>query len=206
MKNQYTETDPQSLIRSSTAVILAGGKSSRMNYYPKSHLPWQGGSFLSALSSQLTHFSRCVVSVDRKDRFENIGETVEDRYADCGPLSGIYSSLEAADTQLVFITACDTPLLKSELVEYLFRQWKPQYDCCIAKTGDGRIHPLCGIYKKELAPVLRQSLEQGDRRVMRFLEQQNLHIVEIPAEMEEQLTNVNTQEIYQGLCGQSVTE
>lgn len=122
MKNQYTETDPQSLLRSSTAVILAGGKSSRMNYYPKSHLPWQGGSFLSALSSQLTHFSRCVVSVDRKDRFENIGETVEDRYADCGPLSGIYSSLEAADTQLVFITACDTPLLKSELVEYLFRQ------------------------------------------------------------------------------------
>lgn len=66
--------------------------------------------------------------------------------------------------------------------------------------------PLCGIYKKELAPVLRQSLEQGDRRVMRFLEQQNLRIVEIPAEMEEQLTNVNTQEIYQSLCGQSVTE
>ncbi len=53
---------------------------------------------------------------------------------------------------------------------------------------------------------MRQSLEQGDRRVMRFLEQQNLHIVEIPAEMEEQLTNVNTQEIYQSLCGQSVTE
>lgn len=188
------------LIKSSTAVILAGGQARRMHFQMKSALPWKDKTFLTAIYDQLELFSKCLISVDRKERFHVSLDMIEDQYPGYGPLGAIYSCLSQADTPLVFFTACDTPLLTKQLVYFLYRHLLPTDEACIAKTGDGRLHPLCGIYRKELAPHIRKSLDSGDCRVMHFLDSRATRRVTIPQKMEQQLTNVNTMETYRELC------
>lgn len=189
----------QQRIGSSTAVILAGGQATRMGRM-KSGLLWNGRSFLEVLQAELADFPRCRVSVDRRERFDPSLDVIEDRYPGCGPLGALYSCLAAADTPLVFVAACDMPLLTKELVHWLYGQWTPGDEVCIAKTRDGKLHPLCGIYRAELAPAIRQSLDGGERRVMRFLESRALRTAQVPPALEPQLTNVNTPEAYRALC------
>ena len=35
----------------------------------------------------------------------------------------------------------------------------------------GRVHPLCGIYRRSTLPVIRSLLENDERRMMAFLRQ-----------------------------------
>ena len=51
------------------AVILAGGKSSRMNGTDKALLNWNGMSFLDRLFHELRDFDERLLSADRADRY-----------------------------------------------------------------------------------------------------------------------------------------
>ena len=188
------------LIGRSTAVILAGGKATRMGCRMKSGLLWQGRPFLTVICAELAEFPQCWVSVDRRERFDPGLPMVEDRYPGSGPLGAVYSCLSQAATPLVFFTACDTPLLTKGLIHFLYSQWQDGDDACIAQTGDGRLHPLCGIYSRELAPALKESLDGGERRMMAFLADKTVRKARVPAQMEGQLFNVNTPQAYQQLC------
>lgn len=187
------------LIEQSTAVILAGGEAKRMGGQMKSGLLWQGETFLTVLYRELSPFPRRFVSVDRKERFDPSLETAEDLYPGCGPLGAIATGLAQARTPLVFFTACDTPLLTMRLVRFLYGCWRDGLDACIAKTGDGRSHPLCGIYRKSLEPAARACLEGGERRVMRFLAGCAVCEAAVPLALEGQLFNVNTPQAYEAL-------
>lgn len=191
----------RALIGGSTAVILAGGRATRMNGRMKSGLLWQGRPFWAVIREELAEFPACRLSVDRKDRFDCDLPMIEDVFPGCGPLGAMYSCLAQADTPLVFFAACDMPLLTRQLVRRLYSRWRDTDDACIAKTGDGRRHPLCGIYSRELVASMKESLDGGERRVMGFLAGKALREVEIPPEMERQLLNVNTPQAYQTLCG-----
>lgn len=185
------------LISSSTAVILVGGKSSRMDFKPKSELIYNGLSFVNNIKNQLSDFKYLLVSVDNTHRFDNIYRNlIVDIYKNAGPLSAIYTSLYYAKTDYIFITACDTPLIKKQLIEYLYEHLSLDDECLICKTSDGKIHPLCGIYKKQLLNNIKQSLESGNRRIMSCLDNIKVKYVDIPKEFEYQLTNVNTPKVY----------
>lgn len=188
------------LIGASTAVILAGGKAQRMNFRIKSDLPWKNKTFLTSIYEELKDFPKCLVSVDQKERFHFSLDMIEDQCPGCGPLGAIYSCLNQADTPLIFFTACDMPLLTKQLIYFLYSHLQPTDEACIAKTKDGKLHPLCGIYKKELASHIKHSLDNGERQVIRFLSNRITREVIIPLELEQQLTNVNTMQSYQKLC------
>ena len=185
------------LLKQSTAVILTGGQSSRMEGVPKQTLQWYGYTFLEHLIFCLDCFDTCVCSVQQGFEENCILPCWKDEISGQGPLAALATILGNATTPLVFVTACDTPLLTRELIAKIYQEMQQESDYCIVKTSDGKIHPLCGIYRKSMESIIRTNLQQGNRKIMRCLEQAKGTIVQLDDHLSQCLLNVNTPEIYQ---------
>lgn len=179
-------------------LILAGGKSRRMGTV-KSSLKLGGKTFLKCLSDELEGFAEVVVSVDHIGCHEEIGmPMVEDIYPEHGPMGGIYSALLEDRFDAVLTVPCDVPLFSRKLAERLYSSLRDDVDAVVAVTDDGRIHPLCGIYRKSCLTVMKECLEKRALRMMSMLEQLNIIYMEV-GEDSWQLQNINTPEEYRAL-------
>ncbi len=100
-----------------TAVILAGGKGSRLNFVEKALLELDGKPILNHIIETL---SRCVDEIivvardeEQQRRLHLAGITiVRDEVQDFGPVAGICSGLSASSSQYAFVAACDMPFHK----------------------------------------------------------------------------------------------
>ena len=106
------------------AVILAGGKSSRMGR-DKASLTLGNETFLQRIAAELDAcgFQEKYVSLGTGEKTEihiPVGWTaVRDRYRNCGPLGGIHAALSACRAEWALFVSCDTPLYRRELAELL---------------------------------------------------------------------------------------
>lgn len=179
-------------------LILAGGKSRRMGT-EKSSLRLDGKTFLKCLSDELEGFGEIVVSVDHIECHEEIGmPMVEDVYPEHGPMGGIYSALVGDRFDEILTVPCDVPLFSKKFAERLYGLLRDNVDAVITVTDDGRIHPLCGIYRKSCLPVMKECLEKRELRMMSMLEHLNVVYMEA-GEDSWQLQNINTPEEYKAL-------
>lgn len=97
-----------------SALILAGGRATRMGGIAKHEIIVQGETILARQARVLReHVGDIIVSspVDI-DGFR----TVRDAHEGIGPLAGILAGLEAATTQWMFIVAGDMPYLSGMLI------------------------------------------------------------------------------------------
>lgn len=92
-----------------------------------------------------------------------------------GPLAGMLSALQQAETEWLVFVSCDTPLLPNDLVTQLWRH-KGSALAVWARSAE-RDHPALALVHRDLAKPLEQFLAQGDRRVMQFLQQVGGHSV-----------------------------
>ena len=76
-------------------------------------------------------------------------------------LRGLVGALEATTAERVLVVATDTPLLSLDLLLAL-AAW-PAHDAVVVQDAGGRIHPLCGIYHREIVlPHARERLAAGN--------------------------------------------
>ena len=76
------------------ALVLAGGKSSRMNGNNKAFLKYKSSTFIESIISELKDFNKIYISVDNKEKYKNLNyELIEDEFEEIGPIGGIYSVL-----------------------------------------------------------------------------------------------------------------
>lgn len=82
-----------------------------------------------------------------------------------GPLVAISHGLRRAGTQeRVFVTGCDTPLLRTSLVALLFER-AMGHKGAIAEF-QGRRQPLCAVYSGELAADVVELVNRGERKAL----------------------------------------
>ncbi len=88
-------------------------------------------------------------------------------------MMGLYTGLENSSSDYNFVTTCDTPFLKIELVQYLIEN----VDGCDAFVPEwhGMIEPLCTVYSKKCIPYIEKLLDQG--RVRAFFKYVNVKFV-----------------------------
>ena len=176
------------------AVILAGGKSSRMGR-DKASLTLGHETFLQRIAAELDAcgFQEKYVSLGSGSRYgmheeENgtgtgekteihipVGWTaVRDRYRDCGPLGGIHAALSACRAEWALFVSCDTPMYRRELTELLISKipgtdTEPGHSVgtqlLVPVTPDGRWHMTCALWRKSLLPEVEAQLKSGDRRL-----------------------------------------
>ncbi|MDO4627103.1 MAG: molybdenum cofactor guanylyltransferase MobA [Pasteurellaceae bacterium] len=159
-----------------SAVILAGGRATRMNGADKGLQLYRGQSLvahiLQRLRPQVSHIS---INANRNlAEYVKFGVPVfsDDRPNFQGPLSGMLSGLKRAETDAVLFVPCDCPFLPLNLLEKL-KTADQNHNIFNAYANDGeRSHPTFCLLNRSIAPQLETYLNQGERRVLAFLKAQ----------------------------------
>ena len=199
--HEYREV---SVLRASVG-ILCGGKSRRMGR-DKAELMWQGSSLLDRVVREMENSGRELLisaanDAQRKMEWDMPDCThvriVPDVKQDCGPLGGIFSVLKAAHSDAVFFCAVDMPFVTEETAAYLEQFLSSDCDGVVLADGE-RVHPLCGIYRKSVLPLIEAQLNSGDYRVGRLLDSCRIRQVQLRLSTlsSRTLWNLNTPEDY----------
>ena len=179
-------------------VILAGGKSSRMGE-DKALLEYEGKYFIEKIAEELDFFEERIIARGNNSALTEIADSgwnvIADIYPDHGPMGGLHAALKECRSEALFVVTCDMPLITRELVEQISSTME-MHDAVIAVSSDGKYHPLCGVYKKELYKSMEEYLIEDNNRMMAVLKNLNTKYFQLDDVSSKQLANVNTKEEY----------
>ena len=189
----------------SSAVILCGGKSTRMGQ-DKAGLLIGKKTFLQQIEENLKDADEILLSVkDRRDYPEIGARHIEDREADKGPLMGLCSALEECSYDKVWVMSCDMPLVNWDTVQKLEHYLTDGIDAVIPVDRTGKKYVLCAWYRKSTLEILKEQLESGDLKVKHLLGRLRVCYVAVEGltDGSHKFQNINTREEYQAFTGQS---
>ncbi len=183
------------------AVILAGGKSSRMGSN-KAFLELKGKTFIELQIELLREmFDDIFISANTPSEYEYLNLPIfKDVYPGKGPLGGIYTSLINSSSLHTFMLACDMPFVGSELIKHL-KDLTKEYDVVIPKSEKG-LEPLHAFYSKKCINPIKRALDEGNLRIISFFPHVNVKIVELDSlsssdSFENSIKNLNTRDEYE---------
>ena len=169
--------DNHPTIADATAVVLVGGKSSRMGR-AKALLPFDNEPLIAHVVRKLERvFSEIVVVAAPDQELPSLPVTlVRDEVAYQGPVSGIYHGLEAATHTICFVTSCDAPFLNLMVVAHLLSQIR-DYDVVVPFWQE-RFQPLHAVYRASVAALLKEQLERGELRPIFLFDKVRTHRIQ----------------------------
>ncbi len=143
------------------AIVLAGGKSSRMGC-DKALLEFGGMTILERTISALLKLTPDVLVVsDSTDRYKlACGRLITDLYPGIGPVGGLLTGLNAVGEGYHYVVACDMPFLNPNVLALLMRAAESPLDAVVPERN-GMPEPLCGVYSQAARHKLMKYLEDG---------------------------------------------
>lgn len=153
-----------------TGFVLAGGTSRRMGR-PKSSLLIAGETMLDRQIRLLRSLARRVVVIGGTSEFSKDFNVyrVPDVETDRGPLAGIYTALLQTRTEFNLILGCDLPFVNRRLLGYLAtRAMAAGSDVTVPRSRDGRLQPLCAVYRRQARYAVQASLAAGNNKLRSF--------------------------------------
>lgn len=168
-------------IRNIDALILAGGKSSRMDFMDKALLKYdKNRTFLEKITDELSDFENLMVSINKNQNFiVPRGTIVTDTIDNIGPIEGIYQGLLNCKSDFIFVTTCDMPNVTKEFVNFLLQFISHDYDAVIIKDSKGKTYPLFGIYNKSALSTLEGLIMDKNYRLQDFLSELNVKYISL---------------------------
>lgn len=178
-----------------TAIVLAGGKSSRMGF-DKCFIKHNGISLIENTINVVSKLAENIILSANSAEYIELGyKVVPDFYKNIGPLGGISVGLQNSTTDLNLISACDLPFIKSELFEYLLSFYNNQN--AIVPVFKGKVEPLTGVYSKKILQFIEEKIKQKRYKILDMLKSANASFVEITEDLpfysENLFANLNTQ-------------
>ncbi|MBR6653765.1 MAG: molybdenum cofactor guanylyltransferase [Oscillospiraceae bacterium] len=189
----------------STAVILAGGKSSRMGQ-DKTQLIYHGKTLLAGAVERFSaSFDNVYLSIGAPEKYPDIkAERVIDLYPGCGPMAGLHAALLKTPDEGVFLAAADLPFSSPAAALKIIEICGDNASAVIVREN-GKFEPAFGYYTKPLLPFIEECLANGKYRMMQLFDVLPCRQVS-PAELgelwrEDMLDNLNYPEDYERLIG-----
>lgn len=184
-----------------SAIILSGGKSTRMGF-DKSHMDINGKSLLEMTVSRLrTLFNEIIICGSPDFNLDLPGVIwAADIYIGLGPIGGIHSGLAYSSEDISFVMACDMPEVDLDAVRYMMEAARG-YDICVIQDGE-YYEPLFGIYSKRVLHIIENNIKAGKYKVSSLFEYANVRYVKydeirlFKPEFKE-VVNLNTPEDYE---------
>lgn len=151
------------IIGDSSAIILAGGKSSRMGK-AKALLEFDGEPLIAHLARGLKAlFDEIIIVAAPGQELPPLEATLaRDEVAYQGPVGGMAYGLKAASGEICFVTSCDVAFLNAPLISYLVAQ-TPSHDV-VVPYWEERFQPLHAVYRRSVLPLLEGQLERRELR------------------------------------------
>jgi len=191
---------PQAVSPTLTALVLAGGLSSRMGQ----------DKALIAIDGLPLLLRVCQVARQTADHLYVVTAWVE-RYRDLcaeaniplisevlpsglpqGPVCGFLQGLSQVQTDWVLLLACDLPNLRVEVLQ----EWRrllakaPPNVIALLPQSTGQWEPLCGFYRSQCRASLQAFVQTGGRSFQTWLNQQSVQ--PLPVHIPTMLLNCNT--------------
>lgn len=177
-----------------TAVIFAGGKSSRMGQ-DKALLPFGASPTLTHYQYQrLKKLFHTVYISTKTDKFDFDCPIIHDRYPESSPLVGLLSLFESIQEDSVFVLSVDSPFVDEEVIHTLFATQKQQAHITLAQSPQGT-QPLCAIYHKSILPLLKTQYHDNNHKLKDLCQKANTQ--NIYFEEQTPFMNLNYKEEYQ---------
>ena len=158
------------------AVILCGGKSSRMGF-DKALLQIDGQYILQTMHDELAKvFDRVFLLGNQKtnpDKFSIFDmELVTDIYDQgIGPAGAIHTGLTHATSQYLFVIACDMPFINIDHIQYM-RSIILGLDSEVIVPLNGQYKEvLYAFYHKSTLPIFEKNIKAGDYKMQLILDQ-----------------------------------
>lgn len=172
------------------AIILAGGKSSRMGI-DKGLLLLNDKPMVAHVIGTLKQITDDIIIISNNAAYKVFGILVyEDLIKDAGPLAGIYTGLNHSKHGKNIVISCDVPFVSENLLHYLIN-FCTNYDVTIP-VKNNKTHQVIGIYDKKCIPIFKNELDNNQRKIKVALEKINLNIVDANQFDEKEFINVNT--------------
>lgn len=185
-----------------TAVILAGGKSTRMGF-DKQLLTINDKLIYQGVFESLSGiFSDILVVTNTPNLYQSSRiRTCSDEFLNMGPLAGIHIGLKTAQSGYVYLLACDMPVINPDYIAFMKeRICESGARICVSRKN-GRIEPFNAFYSTELLEDIENRLKAGNSSLFDFISSSDPYIVseEEAASFDSDLdmyTNLNTQGEY----------
>ncbi len=161
-----------------TGVILAGGKSRRMEQN-KALLRLGNETLIGHVIHRMQSITdELLLITNSPDEYRHLGITMHgDIISNVGALGGIHAGLSYASHETVVCVGCDNPFLMPNLLSYLVAVLG-EHDAVMPYTDneDGQItlQTLCAVYSKRCLPIIEQMLNEPDLRVHALQESANV--------------------------------
>jgi molybdopterin-guanine dinucleotide biosynthesis protein A len=146
-----------------TAVILAGGKSSRMGF-DKQLIQLNDENIIEHIAQiLLEEFSEILLVSNslpngKYEKFEVIKDAIENK----GPLSGIHSGLLSAQSDFVYFIACDMPIINLDYIRHMKKVIKRSTSsirACVTRYKEW-IEPFNSFYHKDITLLIEDHLKE----------------------------------------------
>jgi len=161
-----------------SAMILAGGRGTRMGRVDKGLQPFRGGTLVSHVLQRLApQVAGVTINANRNlGAYGALGvDVLQDELEGYeGPLAGLQTGLRHCPTDLLLTVPCDSPFLPADLAQRLFDALNAQgADLAVAstletdETGATRtqLHPVFCLVRKSALPALDAYLQSGARKM-----------------------------------------
>lgn len=177
-----------------TGVILAGGQARRMGGEDKGLILFQNKPLIAHVIATLKpQVDKLIINANRNIdqyatyRYPIINDSLDDF---CGPLAGMFSAMQAVDTDYILTAPCDSPhispQLRQRMMETLLME---RADIAVAHDGD-RLQPVFCLIPCRLEEDLQTYLQEGGRKIDAWLTQHALAIVDF-SDQADTFLNVN---------------
>jgi molybdopterin-guanine dinucleotide biosynthesis protein A len=161
-----------------SGVILAGGRNSRFSGKNKAFIEICGKTILSRILETFEGIFNEVFLVT-KDPISYLDQDiliVSDPFPTQSSLTGVHSALFYASTPYAFITACDTPFLKKEMLKAILSEIEEGYEAIIPRTHLGS-EPLNAVYSKDSLPVVEESIRLEKHKTLRVFQKRRVKFI-----------------------------
>jgi molybdenum cofactor guanylyltransferase len=146
-----------------TAIILAGGKSTRMKQ-EKGFMPFNGKMLVEHVIFSVKKISLHIIIITQNEEYGQLGyPCYADVLKDKGALGGIYSGLFHSTTKKNLVVGCDMPFLSEKLLTGLVKNIGEE-DVLLTEHK-GKAETLCSVYDKNCLVHIRKQLEQDHLKI-----------------------------------------
>ena len=117
------------------------------------------------------------------------------RIPDCiknaGPLAGLYSGLNASETEYNIVLSCDVPLINNNIIEIILNHINNETDVVQLQSKNKNM-PLIAAYKTSCKYKCLELLKQDERRLQVAVDQFKSKTIALDKTLENFTKNINT--------------
>lgn len=156
-----------------SAVILAGGKSSRMGFDKKNMIINDEFLLVSMVKKLRTIFDEIILITNTENNLDIFDNVSKDIIESQGPLSGIYTGLNIASSEFVYFIACDMPIIDKNYIEHMKSCIKNTEIDAVVTRCDNWIEPFNAFYSKSIVYTIKSFLETNQKSIFNLVKDIN---------------------------------